>query len=80
MSASNVSNFKQILINSNDRKRTVDLTGGTVAVNYYEDIFSPTITAKITVVNTGNTVKSVEDDSEDKFFQSIYNGLPSGSF
>lgn len=76
MSASNVSNFKQILINSNDRKRTVDLTGGTVAVNYYEDIFSPTITAKITVVNTGNTVKSVEDDSEDKFFQSIYNGLP----
>ena len=40
-------------------------------IDYYEDIFSPTLTAKLQVTSEGNTVEG--DDGE---LQSIYNGLP----
>jgi len=45
-----------------------------VQIDYYEDVFSPTITAKIRVINTGNTVEA--PNSKDALRQSIYNGLP----
>ena len=44
MSASNPASYEQITLESNDQERTVDLRLGTVSVDYYEDIFSPTIT------------------------------------
>ncbi len=66
--------FEEIVIESNDRSRQVDITSGTIQINYYEDVFSPTITAKLRVVNTGNTV--VSPNSKDATKQSIYNGLP----
>lgn len=64
--------YEELILESNDRKRSIDISTGTISVDYYEDIFSPTITAKIKVVNTGNTI--VADGGTDK--QSIYNGLP----
>lgn len=66
--------FEEILIESNDGSRQVDITSGSIQIDYYEDVFSPTITAKIRVVNTGSTV--VSPDSKDNQRQSIYNGLP----
>ncbi len=66
--------FEEITIESNDQSRTVDITSGSVSIDYYEDIFSPTITAKIRVINTGNTV--VGPDSKDNQLQAIYTGLP----
>ena len=66
MPAVDSSKYDQILIESNDRSKTVDLRLGVQSIDYYEDIFSPTITAKIVVTNTGNTVNG----------QSIYQGLP----
>jgi hypothetical protein len=66
--------FEQILIESADRSRSVDITAGSVNIDYYEDVFSPTVTAKIRVINTGNTV--VSPKSKDAQKQSIYNGLP----
>jgi hypothetical protein len=48
--------YEEFVLESNDRKRSVDITTGVISVDYYEDVFSPTITAKIKVVNTGNTV------------------------
>jgi hypothetical protein len=64
--------YEQLILESNDQSKTVDISGGTVAVEYYEDVFSPVITAKIKVVNVGNSVKN-EQSGE---LQSIYNGLP----
>ncbi len=64
--------YEEFVLESNDRKRSVDITTGVISVDYYEDVFSPTITAKIKVVNTGNTV--VQEGGTEK--QSIYNGLP----
>ena len=66
MPAVDSSIYEEILIESNDQSNSVDLRLGVLSIDYYEDIFSPTITAKIVVVNTGNTVNG----------QSIYQGLP----
>jgi hypothetical protein len=66
--------FEELIIESNDQARRVDIAAGSIIVDYYEDIFSPTITAKIRVVNTGNTVASANNPDGER--QSIYNGLP----
>jgi hypothetical protein len=58
--------YEQLVIESNDQSKTVDIAQGAISFDYYEDIFSPTITAKLKIVNVGTTVDN----------QSIYNGLP----
>lgn len=58
--------YESLVIESNDQKRTVDIAQGAISLDYYEDIFSPTITARLKIINNGTTV----DD------QSLYNGLP----
>ena len=72
MSASGSSLYEILILESNDKQRTVDLKLGAVSIDYYEDIFSPTITAKIRVINTGDSVIGEKTDK----LQSIYNGLP----
>jgi hypothetical protein len=64
--------YEVITLESNDTKRRVDIRTGAISIDYYEDIFSPTITAKIKVVNTGNSIVNESGD----YIQSIYNGLP----
>jgi hypothetical protein len=64
--------YEKVFLESNDRSRVVDIKSGVVAIDYYEDIFSPTITAKVYVINAGNTI-APEDGTAT---QSIYNGLP----
>ena len=79
MSASEAAIFEELTLESNDQKRTVDLRPGIVSIDYYEDILSPTISAKIRVINTGDTIspKDSQDPSKtDGSKQSIYNGLP----
>ena len=44
---------------------------GVVNIQYFEDVFSPTITMKMEVVNSGPTIKDDQGKS-----QSIYSGLP----
>jgi len=71
MSASGSSLYEKLILESNDQQRTVDISSGTISIDYYEDIFSPTITARIRVVNTGDSILNEKDK-----IQSIYNGLP----
>jgi len=71
MSARDSAEYQEIIIESNDGSKSVDLRLGVVAFRYYEDLFSPTITAKMIVVNSGGTVPG----SDDKY-ESIYSGLP----
>ena len=57
----------------NNRKPiTIDLKLGTGQVDIFEDIFSPTITAKILVVVAGGA----EDKKGNKLVGSLYSGLP----
>jgi len=74
MSASEASSFEKILIESNDQKRSVDLRGGIVSIDYYEDILSPTVTAKVRVIDTGNTV--IKKETGDEIRRGLYGGLP----
>ena len=64
--------YEELVLESSDRSRTIDISTGAISIDYYEDIFSPTITAKIKIINTGNTI--VAENGTGK--QSIYNGLP----
>ena len=70
----NKSIYEELILESNDQQRTVDIRNGTLAIQYFEDIFSPTITAKVKVVNTGNSIPSFNNSDGEN--QSIYNGLP----
>ena len=71
MEALDRSKYDEIVIESTDGSKTVDIALGTVMIDYYEDIFSPTLTAKLQVTSEGNTITG-----EDGELQSIYNGLP----
>lgn len=64
------SEYELFLLESNNKK-TVDIRLGVASFDYYEDIFSPTVTAKVLIANTGETVPG-----KDGKYQSLYNGLP----
>lgn len=65
------SKFDELIIESNDGSKSVDVTKGVRSIDYYEDIFSPIITVKMTIVTTGDALPGKDGKG-----QSIYNGLP----
>ena len=79
MSASEASTFEELFLESNDQERTADLKSGVISIDYYEDILSPTVTAKVRVINTGDSIAPKDPNDPKKTDgprQSIYNGLP----
>ena len=71
MAAIDKSLYEKMTITSVSGEKTADIKTGVISFNYYEDVFSPMITARLVVVNTGNTITG--DDGK---VQSLYNGLP----
>lgn len=71
MSAVDPSIYEEIIIESADGSKSVDIAAGVVMIDYYEDIISPTITMKLQVINDGGTI-----EGEDGELQTLYNGLP----
>jgi len=71
MAAIDPSKYEEIVIESADGSKTVDISAGVTQIRYYEDIFSPNITASIMVVNTGDTI-----EGKDGKMTTIYDGLP----
>ena len=71
MTAKSESILEVVTIEANDQSQDVDIRNGVMSIDYFEDIFSPTVTAKIVVYNTGDTIKG-----KDGKIQSLYNGLP----
>ena len=71
------SRIKEVIIESNDKKRSADMTASLVEFHYFEDIFSPTITAKMVLINANQTIAPVNDEEEAKGeLMGVYNGLP----
>lgn len=66
--------YEALVLESNNQQRTVDITQGAISIDYYEDIFSPTITVKIKILNSNNSITPEGAPENEK--QSIYNGLP----
>ena len=56
MAAIDRSIYERFDITSADGTNSVDLRGGIVTFSYFENLFSPMITAQAIVVNTGITV------------------------
>ena len=53
MSASQQSLYELLSLESNDKeKEGQDLRSGAVSIDYYEDIFSPSVTAKVRIINS----------------------------
>ena len=71
MAAKEASILEVVTIEANDRSQDIDIRNGVISIDYYEDLYSPTVTAKIVVYNTGDTI-----EGKDGKIQSIYNGLP----
>ena len=71
MAATDKSIYEKFIIESADQSRTVDISAGVIAFTYFENIFSPYLTARVIVTNTGGSIKG-----KDGKLQSIYNGLP----
>ena len=71
MTAKSASILEVVTLEANDQSQDVDIRNGVMSIDYYEDIFSPTVTAKIVVYNTGDSI-----EGKDGKLQSIYNGLP----
>ena len=71
MAAKDRSIYETFTIRSNDGTRTIDLRGAIVSFSYFENVFSPMITAQVLITTTGNVI--TDDDGD---LTSIYNGLP----
>jgi len=71
MAAKDASILEVVTIEANDQSQDIDIRTGVISIDYYEDLFSPTVTAKILVYNTGDSI-----EGKDGKIQSIYNGLP----
>ena len=75
MAAVDKSAYDIFLVESNDkdpkRRKTVDISQGVVGFTYFENIMSPTLTARVIVVNTGGGTPD-----EEGHMVGVYNGLP----
>ena len=71
MAAKDKSIYETFTIRSNDGSKTIDLRGGIVSFSYFENVFSPMITAQVLITTTGNVIADEDGDTT-----SIYNGLP----
>ena len=49
MTAKSASILEVVTLEANDQSQDVDIRNGVMSIDYYEDIFSPTITARIVV-------------------------------
>ena len=71
MAAKDKSIYEKFIVESADGGKTADIKEGVVAFTYFENIFSPYLTARVIVVNTSGAIVGEDGNS-----QSIYNGLP----
>ena len=71
MAAKDPSIFEIFTIKSTDGQRSVDVSGGVINFSYFEDVYSPMVTATVLISSTGNVMTDEDGDRV-----SMYNGLP----
>lgn len=71
MAASDAVLYEKFELESSDGKNTVDLRQGVVFFTVFENVFSPHLTARCLISNTGTVIKG-----EDGKMTSVFNGLP----
>ena len=63
-------------IEENNETRKVSLVGKTVSFNYFESVYSHDITANLTFLDAGGSVKANSEQDKQERFTSIKSGLP----
>ena len=71
MAAKDPSIFEIFTIKSADGERSVDVRNGIVNFSYFEDVYSPMVTATVLISSTGDVLTDEDGDRV-----SMYNGLP----
>ena len=62
--ASDPAIISQVVVTSNkDQSRAVDLAAGVSVLQYFESILADTIRVSVNYTDTGNTIKSEDDDT-----------------
>ena len=57
--------------------KTIDLKLGVVSFNYYEDLFSPCLTAQLLIVSSGGATQTdVKKGESGETIENVYSGLP----
>ena len=74
MAADQAARYEEFIIESNDGSRTVDLRFGVISFQYFEDLFSPTITARVLVMSSGGG--DVDDFKGTGGRKAVLQGLP----
>ena len=74
MAADQAARYEEFIIESNDGSKTVDLRFGVISFQYFEDLFSPTLTAKVLVMSSGGG--DVDDYKGTGGKKAILQGLP----
>ena len=71
MAAIDKSIYQKFIVESADGSKSADISEGVIAFTYFENIFSPYLTARVIVTNTSGSI-----EGDDGNLQSVYNGLP----
>ena len=71
MAAIDKSIYEKFIVESADGTKSADISEGVIAFTYFENIFSPYLTARVIVTNTSGAI-----EGDDGNLQSVYNGLP----
>jgi len=74
MSADQAAKYEELIIESNDGSRSVDLRFGVLSFQYFEDVFSPTVTARVLVQSSGGG--DIEDFKGVGGTKALLQGLP----
>ena len=74
MSADQAANYEEFIIESNDGSRDVDLRFGVISFQYFEDVFSPTVTARVLGQSAGGG--DIEDFKGVGGTKALRQGLP----
>lgn len=84
MAAIDKSIYESLILEERGGGKTIDVRLGTISIDYYEDIFSPTVTATLVIADTGTAIPGSDNRGNvdlvcmnpDGQLQSIYQGLP----
>ena len=63
-------------IEENNETRKVSLIGKTISFNYFESVYSHDVTANLTFLDAGGSVKANSEQDKQERFTSIKSGLP----
>ena len=74
MSASASSKYAHLVINKDGK--TANIQAKTIQFNYYESLYSPIVTATLSFIDSGGSIKADKEQDSNERLTNIHDGLP----